>query len=102
MKQLFLLPFLAVTTCLLFANTPLQIHRSEQKEKLTDSLRGNGMGFTPNKGQIVNIEGKLCPEVMYKGGGGSADIYLRKTGISYVFSDVGKVMHEIDETINKV
>ena len=42
---------------------------------------GNGMGFTPNKGQIVDMQQHLRPEIIYKCDGGGTDIYLRKTGI---------------------
>lgn len=53
--------------------------------------------FTENKGQIVDMAGQLRPDVLYKGEISGVDIYLRKTGISYVHSNVNKVMHEIEE-----
>ncbi|MBI2270668.1 MAG: SBBP repeat-containing protein [Bacteroidetes bacterium] len=62
-------------------------------------LNGSGLCFTPNKGQIADMEGKLCPDVLYKGETAGADIYLRKTGISYVYSNMGEVMHNIDEQV---
>lgn len=60
-------------------------------------LRGNGMLFTPNKGQLADMNGKLCPDVLYKGEGAGADIYLRKTGISYVYSNSGEIMNQVNE-----
>ena len=65
-----------------------------QREIPPQSLRGNGMGFTPNKGQIIDISGNLRPDILYKGYGGGAGIYLRKTGISYVFNNAGELKRE--------
>ncbi len=52
---------------------------------------GNGMQFTENKGQVIDLGGKLRPDVLYKGDGRGAGIYLRKTGLSYVFAK-GRVL----------
>ncbi len=49
-----------------------------------DMLRGNGMMFTQNKGQIIDADGNLRPDILYKGTAGGTDVYLRKTGFSYV------------------
>ncbi|MCC6690914.1 MAG: hypothetical protein IT235_05220 [Bacteroidia bacterium] len=64
-----------------------------------NSLKGSGMCFTPNKGQIADTKGNPCPDILYKGDGGGADVYLRKTGMSYVTSNIGEVMHEIDKEV---
>ncbi|MBI2270999.1 MAG: SBBP repeat-containing protein [Bacteroidetes bacterium] len=66
------------------------------------SLKGNGIAFTPNKGQVANMNGKPALEVLYKGDSGGADIYLRKTGISYVYSNMGEVMHEVNEQVEEL
>jgi PKD repeat protein len=66
------------------------------------SLRGNGLCFTPNKGQIADMDGKPCQDVLYKGDGGGANIYLRKTGISYVYSNMGGVMHDAEEEVEEL
>ena len=68
----------------------------------TTSLRGSGICFTPNKGQIADMDGKLCPDVLYKGDGGGADIYLRKTGLSYVYSNMGEVMYKVNEQVEEL
>jgi hypothetical protein len=65
------------------------------------SLRGAGMSFTQNKGQIVDMAGNLRPDVLYKGDGGGSDVYIRKTGISYVLNNMGEVMHEVDEQVEE-
>ncbi|MCC6691201.1 MAG: SBBP repeat-containing protein [Bacteroidia bacterium] len=62
-------------------------------------LKGSGMMFTQNKGQIADTKGNLHPEILYKGDGGGADVYLRKTGVSYVTSNRSEVMHEIDKEV---
>lgn len=66
------------------------------------SLRGSGMNFTQNKGQIIDVENQLRPDILFKGEGIGADIYLRKTGISYVQSNMDKVMHEVHEEIEEL
>ncbi|MBI2268725.1 MAG: PKD domain-containing protein [Bacteroidetes bacterium] len=64
--------------------------------------RGNGMSFAPNKGQIVDMDGKLRPDVLYHGGGGGADVYLRLTGMSYVYTNMGEVINEADEYVENL
>ncbi|MFO0322468.1 MAG: hypothetical protein ACK504_08570, partial [Bacteroidota bacterium] len=71
------------------------------KEKLKEDLRGNGMNFTPNKGQVADMSGAIRPDVLYTSDAGNASVYLRKTGLSYVISNMGDVMHEIDEKIEE-
>lgn len=60
-------------------------------------LRGNGMCFTENKGQVVDTRGGICPDVLYTGNSSGANIYLRKTGISYVQNNMGEVIREVNE-----
>ncbi|MCC6691082.1 MAG: hypothetical protein IT235_06070, partial [Bacteroidia bacterium] len=73
---------------------------TKNQERITkNSLKGSGMLFTPNKGQIADMKGNLHPEILYKGDGGGADVYLRKTGISYVTSNMGEVMQEINKEV---
>jgi gliding motility-associated-like protein len=82
---------------------------SSDKHKLTEkeqkqfikSLRGDGMMFTQNQGQIVDIDGKLHPDILFKSSINGVDVYLRKTGISYVRSNLSEVMYEIEEQIEK-
>ncbi|MBI2269527.1 MAG: hypothetical protein HYU69_04120 [Bacteroidetes bacterium] len=63
---------------------------------------GKGMPFTPNKGQIADMNGKFCADVLYQSEGNGADIYLRKTGISYVYNDMGEVMHDVHEKVEEL
>jgi PKD repeat protein len=66
-----------------------------------DPLRGNGMMFAQNKGQLIDMTQHLRPDILFKGEGGGADVYLRKTGITYVLSNEKKVLHEIDESVEE-
>ncbi|MCC6691638.1 MAG: PKD domain-containing protein, partial [Bacteroidia bacterium] len=75
------------------------ISRADSINTPLNSLRGNGMGFTPNKGQFVDVNKKQCPNILYKGGGGGADVYIRKDGISYVTSDVQKKFREVQAEV---
>src|ERR1035438_7393895 len=54
------------------------------------------MGFTENKGQVVDLNQELRPDVLFKGDGAAAEVYIRKTGISYVFSNLTEIINGID------
>ena len=41
--------------------------------------------FVPNKGQIVDTDGKLRPDILYKAELNGVDLYLTKKGMSFVF-----------------
>ncbi|MBI2271743.1 MAG: SBBP repeat-containing protein [Bacteroidetes bacterium] len=71
------------------------------RDQISKSLRGNGMCFTQNKGQLVDMKHNLRPDILYKGEGGGAGVYIRKTGISYEHSNMGEVMHEVEEQIEE-
>jgi len=47
---------------------------------------GNGLEFIENRGQIVDMEGNLRPDILFVGDAGGAKIYLRKGAISYVLT----------------
>jgi hypothetical protein len=85
----------------IFAGGNLPKHKSADKQISTELSTGAGMPFIQNKGQIIDMDGKLRPDVLYKAFTNSADIYVRKTGVSYVRSDINEVMHEIDEQIEE-
>lgn len=66
------------------------------------SLRGAGMQFTQNKGQVVDMRQQTRSDILFKGDGGGADVYLRKTGLSYVVSNLPDVMHEVNEQVEEL
>ncbi|MBI2268809.1 MAG: SBBP repeat-containing protein [Bacteroidetes bacterium] len=62
-------------------------------------LGSNGLCFIPNKGQVADMNGNLCPDILYKGESRGADIYLRKSGISYVYNNMGEVQYKVHEKV---
>jgi PKD repeat protein len=68
---------------------------------MRNAVRGNGMKFTQNKGQVVDVSGQIRQDILYKGEGAGADVYLRKTGISYVYTNMGEVLHKINEEVEE-
>jgi len=58
--------------------------------------RGNSLEFIENRGQIVDMEGNLRPDILYVGDGGGAKIYLRQGGVSYVM-DNGQLIIDNEE-----
>ncbi len=66
----------------------------------TKPQHGNGMMFTPNKGQLVDADKKARPDILFKGTGKGTDVYIRKNGVSYVESNIGAVMNEINEEVD--
>ncbi len=51
---------------------------------VASGLRGAGIGFTENKGQIADDQGSIRPDVLFTGDGGGTLLFIRETGISYV------------------
>lgn len=66
-----------------YATNPISTQPDTQK--LAQFIGNYHQLFTPNEGQIIDMEGHLCPDVLYKRTGSGADVYLRKKGISYVY-----------------
>jgi len=50
------------------------------------NLRGSGMNFIENKGQVVDMSEHLRPDILFTGDGGGMKVYLKTTGLSYVLS----------------
>lgn len=98
-----LLSILLVLFNLLQAQNTIGV-ASTSISQLTSSshLHSNSMGFTPNKGQIADREGNLRPDVLYKADSHGGEVYLRKTGISYVFSNMTEVQHRIRKQVEEI
>lgn len=58
------------------------------------SLNGNGIGFTPNKGQLIDVNGNLRPDILYKGDAGGMDVYIKQNGLSYVLHNINKLSRD--------
>ena len=54
------------------------------RSKLIKAVKKNII-FIPNKGQIVDTDGNLRPEILYKATLNGVDLYLTKKGMSFVF-----------------
>jgi PKD repeat protein len=65
-------------------------------------LKGAGMLFTQNKGQLTDMDNRIRPDILYKSSSNGSDIYLRKAGLSYVFSNLSEVMHEVKEQMEEL
>ncbi|MBL7892497.1 MAG: hypothetical protein JNL63_07700 [Bacteroidia bacterium] len=63
----------------------------------TQENQKSNISFTPNKGQIADMKGIVCPDVLYKSNGGDVDVFLRKSGISYVLSNMTQVMEKAEK-----
>ncbi|PCI92709.1 MAG: hypothetical protein COB15_17355 [Flavobacteriales bacterium] len=69
------------------------------KQEAVDWLENSTLKFTKNKGQIMDRNGGNRPDVLYTSEGSNIEIYIRKTGVSYVLSDINKLLKEkYDET----
>jgi len=73
-----------------------------QKDMLSPNIRGSGIAFTQNKGQLIDMDGKSRPDILYKGDFAGADIFLRKTGISYVFNNMNVIVMETAKQVEEL
>jgi len=64
-------------------------------------LRGNGMMFTENKGQIVDMKQQARPDILFKGDGAGMDVYIRRTGVSYVANNLTEIIQKADAQLEK-
>ncbi len=51
------------------------------------ALAKDALHFIPNMGQVADLDGNLCPDVLYTSRAPGADLYFRKTGFSYVLTE---------------
>ena len=49
---------------------------------------GNSLEFIPNKGQIVDMNGKVRNDILYTAHAGTVQVYLKSRGLSYIVSTV--------------
>lgn len=57
-----------------------------QLKKAQDYIQGNQLEFIENKGQLADVEGNLRNDILFYASGGGKEIYLRKTGLSFVLA----------------
>ncbi len=87
-------PFKTALLTLLFHILAGPVLSSQNPVPKPTSLRGNGLAFTQNNGQIVDMSHQLRPDILYMGSGSGMDIYIRKTGISYVQNNLSDFPNE--------
>src|SRR5438874_153511 len=51
-------------------------------------MQRDGIHFTENRGQVVDTRGSLRPDILYTAGSRGVTLFLRNTGISYLFTHV--------------
>ncbi len=54
----------------------------EETRPLVDT---ESISFVENRGQIVDMDGNLCPDILYSADAGAARLYFTQRGVSYVF-----------------
>jgi len=86
--------YLLVTASTLFSQEKNKT--IEDRASHFSQLRGSGLMFTQNMGQLVDMQQNLRSDVLFKGSGNGADIYLRKTGVSYVLTNLNEIANTID------
>jgi len=59
----------------------------------SNAQKSAGLLFTQNKGQIIDRKNKLHPELLFKTEKDGSDVYLKKTGISYVLKSSSGTEH---------
>ncbi len=47
-------------------------------------------GFTPNKGQLATMDGKIAENVVFYSRNGNMGIFITESGLSYVIYDIEK------------
>jgi len=92
--------FFAQFILIVFSFSPVSARQTNATSK--PALGGSGLMFTPNKGQIADMEGHLRPDVLYQGDGKAGSVYLRKTGFSYVFTDVNEVIARVNKEAERL
>ena len=90
------LRFAILTVLFLFGLPNLMIHASSHGSLIGSTTSASPendiqrlpIRFTENRGQIVDTDGNLCPDILYAADAAGVKIYVRSTGISYVFSHI--------------
>ena len=77
--------FISILLFLFAVNCIIAENNYEIPDYIKKALDQTFYGFQENKGQITNNKGEPVPEVLFKATTKSGDIYITKTGISFVF-----------------
>ncbi|MBI2271470.1 MAG: hypothetical protein HYU69_14090 [Bacteroidetes bacterium] len=102
MKKCFLASLLILFNVFyLFAGTANKYNFTEDKGSQSHpNGLATGMSFIQNEGQFIDTEQQMRPDILFKGDGGGVDVYLRKTGVSYVLTNIGEIISRVNEQID--
>src|ERR1700721_2392980 len=91
MKKTLLL-FLLITSIIpLAAKAGKGANDSALHAKATQWMKNAaGLRFLENKGQMMDMQRKPVPNVLYEANGGGMDVYVTTSGLSYVFVKLEK------------
>src|SRR6185312_5130090 len=89
MKEKYLL-FILIVIAIPF-NVSAGNNDSALRAKATQWMSNSvGLRFLENKGQMMDMQRKPVPNVLYEASGGGMDVYVTTTGLSYVFVKLDK------------
>lgn len=101
-QSIFQLPAQTLPNIKAIGTSSSQTTASTTLSNSSNPLRGNGMMFTENKGQLLDMNQQLRPDILFAGDAGGMDIFLRTTGISYVMSNIGEVTNKVDDQLEEL
>ncbi len=58
----------------------------ENTNPVTREYKPQRIAFTENRGQIIDVTGKPCPDILFTADAGGAKLYFTRRGVSYVFT----------------
>jgi gliding motility-associated-like protein len=61
-----------------------------------------GVSFIPNLGQIANEDGTKSNDVLFSANSNGVNVFLRNTGVSYVFSNESEITHRVRENLKQL
>lgn len=91
LRHFFCLVPLFLTAAMAFSQTTTSAGHTpsgSSRPELQHFNQQSTVKFTENRGQIVDTDEKLRPDILYKVGGRGVELYFTKRGISYVFKRV--------------
>jgi len=69
------------------AGSPLRGDPDEKPSLMDRHADSRTVCFTENRGQIVDTDGRLRPDILYSADAGAARLYFTAAGVSYVFRE---------------
>ena len=61
-----------------------------------------GVSFIPNLGQIANEDGTKSNDVLFSANSNGVNVFLRNTGVSYVFSNESEITHRVRQNLKQL